>query len=291
MTDQTSYETPKRRSLWRRIVDWLRGDSQPVAPPEPAKSFVPAKQEKVEYQPSSEDEPMTVLCQGDVFEFQVYVDLLWSTHVMPYEELTHQAREYTASARDTVRERAWKVARAYSPYQAVEAEAAIQAELDSGWCYSDDAGLVRCTAKVRVLPDPRVREHLRPFSLLELEVEAEASLGRLRVERLGELTHRWQKLFEEIGHGPTVVHAAQMTKPDFATVVARLAGQRRDSATKLIDLLHQTTKDHQHLGLYEFANAYDSALQAFRKQMGLDDSLWSAQPSSVDSGPGTKEKS
>ncbi|RKR87248.1 hypothetical protein BDK92_1522 [Micromonospora pisi] len=270
--------TPRRRGLWRRFVEWLFGTDETPEPPRP-EPVTPVRLREVSYQPSDSDRVFTPLCLGDVFEFQVHADLVWSTDAITYTELVEQAKEYGPSAHDTVRERVWRVARTFSPYHAADAEAAIQQELDQSWCYSrDDQTMVRCTAKVRVLPDPRVRQHLLPAAMRELDTEAQATLGRLRAARVEEITERWRALLDELGHGPAVVHAAQLTEPAFAAVLQQLTSRRRASAMELVDVLRQATKDHENVGLFEFANAYDTALQAFRKEMGLEPGAWFNEP-------------
>ncbi|AEB43135.1 hypothetical protein [Micromonospora maris] len=268
MSSTTLHSSPPRRSLWRRLVDWWRGEEQPFpAPP-------PAPMEEVIYQPAGDGAVITALCAGDVFEFQVHTDLVWASREMSYATLTEQAREFGSSARDTVRERIWAVARTFSPYHCAEAEKAIQKELDGDWCYSGPNGKVRCRAKVRVLPDPRVREHLLPYALQQLDVEARATLGLLQAARFEMLTERWRDLLHDLGHDAKVGYAAQLTDADFAAVVGRYANHHRASVLELADVLRQAGKDHERVGMYEFANAYDKAVQAFCKQMGLDDRSW-----------------
>ncbi|MBQ1069434.1 MULTISPECIES: hypothetical protein [unclassified Micromonospora] len=255
-------DTP-RRNLWRRLVDWFRGTSPtgPV-PPHPLPEVV--------YQPAGDGSLVTALCAGDVFEFQVHAHLIWSSRDMTYDELTEQAGVFSSSARDSVRERIWAIGRTFSPYHSAAAEQAMQEALKSDWCYSGDAGKVRCRAQVRVLPDPRVREHLLPYALQELDVEANATLGTLRAVRFGELTGRWRDLLDSLGYDAKVAYAAQLTDPAFAGVLARLVNHRRASVLELADVLRQSAKDHEHVGMYEFATAYDLAYQTFCKQMGID---------------------
>ncbi|MER7166188.1 hypothetical protein ABT336_08975 [Micromonospora sp. NPDC000207] len=257
-----------RRSLWHRIVDWFRG-APTTAPPPPPPPPVPLVE--VVYQPAGDGTVSTALCKGDVFEFQVHTHLVWSTREMTYDDLTTQAAEYSSSAQDTVRERIWKVARGFSPYHAAQAEEEMQKALESDWCYSGVRGKVRCAARVRVLPDPRVREHLLPYARQELDVEANATLGGLRAARFEAMILRWRKLIETLGHEAVVRYAAQLTDRPFADVVTRYGEDRRAAVQELVDVLGQASRDHEHVGLYEFADAYDQAVQAFRKQMGLDE--------------------
>ncbi|WP_446212872.1 hypothetical protein [Micromonospora sp. IBSANI012] len=281
MSSKKSETDAPRRSLWRRLVDWFRGTRKEE--PKPTER-IRQRLEDVVYQPSGDGPVVTALCAGDVFEFQVHTHLVWSSREMDYDELTEQAGEFTSSAQDAVRERIWEVARTFSPYHSAAAEKAMQQALDTDWCYSGDAGKVRCRAKVRVLPDPRVHEHLLPFALQELDVEANASLGLLRADRFEQVTVRWRELLDSLGHDAMVAYATQLTDPAFATVFARFVNHRRASVVELAEVLRQASKDHEHVGMYEFANAYDKAVQAFCKQMGLDEGGWPV----IDSEPAAK---
>ncbi|SCG67950.1 hypothetical protein [Micromonospora coxensis] len=252
----------RRRSLWRRLVDWFRGAPRPT----PSIS-----NEEVIHQPTDDIARVSALSHGDVFEFQVDTALVWSSRQMSYDDLVDEAREFTASARDTVRERIWQVARGFSPYQSAAAEQAIQQALADTWCYRGAAGTVHCSAKAWVRPDPKVRDHLMPFELRELELEANTALALLRADRFEEVARRWQRLFDELGHDAMVAYAAQLTDPAIAGVVTGLVNHRRASAVELADVLRQASKDHEHVGLYEFAAAYDAALQNLRRQMHLDE--------------------
>ncbi|MEV4845000.1 hypothetical protein AB0K20_17515 [Micromonospora matsumotoense] len=262
MSIPTTGRTVARRSLWRRLVDWFRGTPLPPGPV--------TRDEEITYQPTDDSTLLTALCQGDVYEFQVHTTLVWSAF-LPYHDLVAEAGEFTASARDTVRERIWEVARRFSAYQSVEAEEAIQEALTPQWCYRGASGMVRCRAKVRVLPDPRVREHLLPFERRKLDLEANTALALLRADRFEQVARRWQQLFDTLGHDAMVAYAAQLADPTVSVVVTSLVNQRRASAVELAKVLQQASKDHENVGLYEFASAYDAALQTLRRQMHLDE--------------------
>ncbi|MEV6707404.1 hypothetical protein [Micromonospora wenchangensis] len=274
MSIPTSGRTVARRTLWRRLVDWFRGTPRGQGPWD----------EEITYQPTDDSTLLTALCQGDVYEFQVHTTLVWSAF-LPYRDLVAEADEFTASARDTVRERIWEVARRFSPYQSVEAEQAIQEALTPQWCYRSAAGMVRCRAKVRVLPDPRVRDHLLPFEQRKLDVEANTTLALLRADRFEQVARRWQQLFDTLGHDAMVAYAAQLADPAVSAVVTNLVNQRRAGAVQLVDVLREASKDHENIGLYEFASAYDAALQTLRRQMHLDEGGFPI--AAVDSGAGS----
>jgi hypothetical protein len=53
-----------------------------------------------------------------------------------------------------------------------------------------------------------------------------------------------------------------------------LRRERRTSTEALVEALRGARGDHQEAGLYEFADAYDKALSAFCKEMGLSPFSW-----------------
>ena len=69
-------------------------------------------------------------------------------------------------------------------------------------------------------------------------------------------------------------YAASLTDEAFAGVLHGLAAHRMQLTTDLAAVLQQAAANHEHVGLYEFANAYDKALQSFCRQMGLDPFAW-----------------
>ncbi|WP_250034174.1 hypothetical protein [Paractinoplanes maris] len=251
---------PPRRSLFRRIKDWFLG--------EPGQ---PAELEPVSYRPAGERSPLVALSRGDVYEFQVSLDTEWTADKMPYDTLIKQADKYRTSADDTHRRRIWQIARSYGPHQAAEAEDAIQRALGT-MCYDTEDGQVRCTTYFRVTPDGRVREHLTPYLLREIDVDREAVLARQRVESVREITTRWSELLTDLGVSPVQLSSAALADPAFAAELGRLADDRRLTARQLVEVLGEAAKDHGQLGMYEFVELYASAIAAFQRQMEVQDS-------------------
>ena len=232
--------------------------------------------EPVFYRPTQPGNPIVALSRGDVYEFQIFADIEWSSDAMRYSELTRQAEEYTASASDDLRRRVWQTARRFGPHEAARTEAELRSTLGS-WCYETGAGRIRCTPFVRVLPDPRVREHLTPYALREINADSEAALSRQRIALVREFVGSWSSLITELGVSPVKLAAAAMTDGGFATMLGQLAERRRLSAKELVDVLGQASNDHEQLGMFEFAELYATAVAAYRRQMEVEDSKFIEQ--------------
>ena len=278
-----SSESTRRPSIWRRF--WNRifppVDPRPVPPPVLDPPPTPAPRERVYYRPHQAETPILALCRGDVFEFRIFADVEWSSKDMRYEELVRQAGEYAASVGDDLRRRVWQTARRFGPHEAARAEAKLRHVLGS-WCYETDAGRVRCAPFVRVTPDPRVQDHLKPYVLHEIEADSRATLARQRIELLREIVGLWSKLVTDLGVSPVKLGAARLADDDFATVLRQVAEHRRLSTKELVDIIGQASDDHRQLGMYEFAEMYASAVDAYQRQMEVKDSEFIAQVMNIE---------
>jgi plasmid stabilization system protein ParE len=252
MSSQYSDQPSGWRRFWNRIF--------PPRPRPTPSSAVPA--EPVYYRPTQPGKPIVALSRGEVYEFQIFADLEWSSDAMRYSELTRKAEEYTASAGDDLRRRVWQTARRFGPHEAAKTEAELRSTLGN-WCYDTDAG--------------RVREHLTPYVLREITADSEAALSRQRIALVREFVASWSILLTELGVSPVKLAAAAMTDGGFATMLGQLAERRRLSAKELVDVLGQASNDHEQLGMYEFAELYATAVAAYRRQMEVEDSKFIEQ--------------
>ncbi|MEV6298730.1 hypothetical protein AB0M02_04915 [Actinoplanes sp. NPDC051861] len=260
-----------KKSLWRRFIEWFKGTEPVPAPPPPPLPVIPTPPlPEVKFRPAEPRDTIAVLSRGDVYELRIHADLEWSTSAMTYAELMRQAGEYTGAAHDELRRRVWRIGRNYGPHQAAQAEAEMRRQAGD-WCYDTDKGLIRCVADIRVVPDERVREHLVPYALREIDLDAEAVLGHQRADLLEKLVARWRTLLTASGASPITVAAAQLSDPAFAAVLNLLAEKRRAQGRELVDVLGQATRDHEQLGLFEFAEMYASAAAAFLSQLNEED--------------------
>lgn len=251
-----------RKPWWSRIAGFFRGKS--------GSTVQPTLIGESTYRPTEPREPITVLSRGDVYEFRVEADLEWTTTTMPYEDLTAVAGEYTAAAHDELRRRIWRIGRKHGPYHAVQAEAEMR-RLATDWCYDTPRGRIQCVADIRVRPDERVREHLVPFAQREIEMEAESALGNQKAEMVRALVSRWHTVLSEVGVGPISVAAARLSDSGFATVLDRLATERRDRDLDLVGVLRQASMDHEQLGMFEYAEMYAAAVASFLAQLTEED--------------------
>jgi len=276
-----SSESTRRPSIWRRF--WNRIFPPPVTPEPPAGNPVlpPVPPERVYYRPSQAASPIQALCRGDVYEFRIYADIEWSSKAMRYEELVRQAGEYTASVGDDLRRRVWQTARRFGPHEAAKAEAKLRHVLGS-WCYETDAGRIRCAPFVRVLPDPRVQDHLTPYALREIDADSRAALARQRIELIREIVGLWSKLITDLGVSPVKLGASRLADTEFANVLRQVAEHRRLSTKELVDIIGQASHDHQQLGMYEFAEMYASAVDAYQRQMEVKDSEFIAEVMNIE---------
>jgi hypothetical protein len=287
--------TPKK-GLFARWREWWRGRrrnkyAQPTTPTveqvaeweSPALGSVePVRPEAyAELAPSAE--PLLLAADGDVFEFHVLPHFRWHSREMSVEQLRRRAGALSAEARDELLKRSWSLARTCDPVDPVEAEKLINSELSDGWCYEGEEGLVKCRPTVRVRIDPALRDRMRPTRLEAQAMKENLRLGLLKAAHAKQLTEEWLQVIAHLERSGElspvqrqflVPFAAALADGDFATEVDTLRTVRRTGAVALANVLNQATKNHEEIGLFEFANAYDKALNSFSQQMGLTPFSW-----------------
>jgi hypothetical protein len=270
----------ERKSIfaWFKRLFGRRASEVPPAPEPPAAPPAGPKPEAV-IEPPTSNEAIRLPARGDVFELHLHADFTWSSSQLNQTDLEACATRYAENAQHQVRKRLWPVARRFQPLQTDEAEAALNAEIEDGWCYEEISGTVRCKPTVRVVLDPRVADQQRPFHIRDLDMRAEHGLGLLKAELAQELTQTWMETMaalEDLGElGRTerqflVPFAAALADDGFAVVATELANVRRARTMDLAKVLDSARRGHEQAGLFEFASAYDKALRAFCRQMGLD---------------------
>ncbi|MEW2301328.1 hypothetical protein AB0958_15325 [Streptomyces sp. NPDC006655] len=286
----------RKKGFWARLRDWWRGSgehgrarttgatSEHVAEWEsPALlSVEPVRPEAyAELAPAAE--PLLLAAEGDVFEFQVLPHFRWHSSELSVEQLRRRAGALSAEARDELLKRAWPLSRTCDPVDAAKAEELINSELSEGWCYEDEDGLVKCRPTVRIRIDPALRDRMRPTRLDAQAMKEDLSVGLLRAEHTRQLTELWLQVIAGLEHSGVLTpvqrqfllpFAAALTDSDFAAATDALRTVRRTGAVALANVLNQATKNHEEIGLFEFANAYDKALNSFSQQMGLTPFSW-----------------
>ncbi|ASN24882.1 hypothetical protein LK07_13445 [Streptomyces pluripotens] len=273
------------RAWWRSRYDNATEEDTDAAWPDTDQSETAAPRKKVFVQSLVQKTPLSVAAQDGVFSFEVFPVFRWSSREMSRDTLTTRVRQHEEAARDELLRVAWSAARACDPADPVAAEHAINARLatDGNWCFDDAQGFIRCTPSVRVRMDPAVREHVLPYRLDALTLRETEEVGGLRAERTRKLTEAWLKVISELELlGELDAHqrrllvpfGAALADPDFRKVMEALRRERRTSTEALVAALKGARGDHQEAGLYEFADAYDKALSAFCREMGLSPFSW-----------------
>lgn len=243
----------------------------------PAATLLP----EVTIEPSGSDEPLRLPAQGEVFELHLLVDFKWISSQLSRSALEERATTHTENARHEVQRRLWAVARGIAATETAEAETALNAKLKDGWCYESESATVRCQPSVRVRLDPRLADRLLPFQHRELDMNEEHRLGMLKAELTEVLSKAWMKSVKLVETADEFVvseeqaqflapFAAVLADGDFASVMIQLAQKRRQLTVELKNVLDDARRGHEQAGLFEFASAYDRAVQAFSRQMGLD---------------------
>lgn len=240
--------------FWNSIRNWFRGGNRNW-------SSVTVSERR------TSTAPLIVPADGDAFHFRVNYEIIWTARGMSHSTLLRRADEYAASAERTLFTRVWPIGRGYLPQHPQAAEVGMNQELTEGWCYDD--GTVSCSTTVQVLPDERVVTKQLPLweQLVEMDLKHRVELRRIGIT--DDLLTRWRDLIERFGDSPLVIHAAVLADTELATVLRGLNNERTAKATELADVLREASNAHVHVGLFEFANAYDTALRSFEREAGL----------------------
>jgi len=267
----------ERTGLWRRLSAPQRGTRQHAAA-----TLLPAVPIAA-YEAPADPEPLVVPARGDAFSFYLLTQFRWAASGLTVAELERRCATYTIKARSAVLRRVWATARRFDPGDTDRAEAAIGKDLASGWQYAIDGVTITCTPTVLVTADPELREHRRSVELRRLALRAEVELGTARADTVHRLAERWLEVLGQLeAHEmlrPEVrqlllPYAAALTDETFGAVVHSLATHRLQLTNDLASVLQQAAANHERVGLYEFANAYDKALRSYCRQMGLDPFAW-----------------
>ncbi len=224
--------------------------------------------------------PLIVPAFGEVFDLHVIVHLKWSCDTVDEVVLERLARERRDAALYIVGRIVRDRARACDPTDPARAQAVINEAkgIREGLCYREEEHTIMCRPSVQVLMDPRLREKLLPLETERVELHYQHRLGVLRDKQMRQRAEDWlqafQKLeeFDRLGKDERqflLRYAAMLVDEEFAKVVSAMADDRQVRYTQFAEVLDRATRDHERLGLFEFASAYDKALQTFCRQMGV----------------------
>lgn len=266
--------------MWRKVFG--RRPAEPT-PPEPAPPAAPSVE--VAYEPPDTAETLAVPALGDVFQFHLIPHFRWSSTQMNTATLAERAVLYADQARTTLLHRVWATARTLDPQSPAIAERTINdsKEMREGWCYPDEKGTIQCSPSVRVMIDRRLHDQRLPFMTRELDMNEAHRLGLLRADHVLRLTERWLQVVKELEQLQVlgrderqflVPLVSRLADEGFAAVMGDMAGSRFVRAQQLANVLAQARAGHEQFGLFEFANAYDKALQTFCRQMGISPFAW-----------------
>jgi hypothetical protein len=221
-------------------------------------------------------EDITVLAQGDVFAFQVALELTWGSADLDETQLRAAMAEYRGDARARVGRRVAGRAHHAQPDRVFELEQEVNAELArADLAYAWDDATIRCTPQVRVGIDRKLREALREPLLRRIVRDCQHEYDMHQVELLNELAGRWSEVLEKLHDLPFILHAAQLTEEQFAKTIGQLSESRQRELTELTELhtlLQAAIKDGTQLGIggYEWAETFDRTLQSYIRAKKLD---------------------
>lgn len=214
--------------------------------------------------------PFTVPAQGDAFDFQVHATFAWTAHRMTKPDFQQRVDARMSWATSIVIEEAARGAREFFPHQANGLERTLNNRF-AGLTWPGENPL-RFSARVRVQPDSRVRERLRPYWEERIKLECEHELNLLRAAHADELTRRWRAVFDGLEKELSTPHPAQLAGDRFAKVFGEYLEERRKIVPDLVTLLEQAIKGNELvMGPLEYTEAWDLALRTYRKQYGLAD--------------------
>ncbi|MGY4912894.1 hypothetical protein [Micromonospora aurantiaca (nom. illeg.)] len=215
-------------------------------------------------------QPLLVPAKGDAFDFRLYAVYVWTAHRMTFEELRFRAEGYLTWACGILREQAVDLARRHEPHRSHELEQALNAHL-SGQRWPRQGTTPSFTAQVRVSPDERVRERLRPYWEDRIKLECDHELQKVRARQADDLTRRWCAVLQNLEGDPVTMHAARLTGEQFAEVFRRYVAERRETVPELVELLREAVRGHNDLnmGPSEYTQAWDAALRTYELQHGL----------------------
>jgi hypothetical protein len=218
-------------------------------------------------------DPILLPAEGDAFDFRVRPVFTWHSERLTAPELDSWIARLCSKARRTVLDAAADVARSFPPHRARELEARLNEDLqDRSWSHTEDGVTLRYEVRVRVEPDDRVREQMRPFWERRIRMECEHELDRRRAELVDELTQMWSSILEKLHEDPLTSHAARLGEEQFATVFGEFVADRKQGILQIVELLREAVKQQGTLGLgpSEYTKSWDAALEALLRQYGLD---------------------
>ncbi|MGC5032042.1 hypothetical protein [Micromonospora sp. DT229] len=261
-TPQVRHGVPTQRRRWWHAIFPPTAVPAPPPPPAVAPARVTFRQEV--------PQPLLVPAKGDAFDFNLHVVYLWTATGMTFDALRLRAEALLPWACGIVRERAVDLAREHEPHRAHALERALN-DLLGQQRWPQEGHLPQFSVRIRVSPDERVRERLRPYWEQRIALECEHELEKIRTWQADDLTRRWAAVLQNLQDDPVTAYAARLTGQQFAEVFHHYIAERRDIVPGLVELLREAVKGHGDLGLgpSEYTQAWDVALRTYERQQGL----------------------
>lgn len=261
-------------SLWARILRWWRDLSRPIEPEVIIAEPIPVPPPRLPDLRIRQEapEPVLVPARGEAFDFRIHPSYTWTAKDMPYEEFRQRVEGYLGWASGVVRDQSADLARRHDPHRSHQLERVLNDHFAGEfWPRSGDGP--RFTVQVRVLPDQRIRDRLRPYWEERISLECAHELATLRTRQAEQLTNSWREVLRSLDGDPVTRHAARLTEKQFAQVFGEYADELRRATPELVTLLREAVKGHHDLGLgpSEYTEAWDAAIRTHERQHGLAD--------------------
>ncbi|MEU0553232.1 hypothetical protein [Dactylosporangium sp. NPDC006015] len=251
---------PGRHRFRQLLADWW----QPLPVDQPV-----VETDLVESRPSV---PLALAAKGDAFDFSVRPTFTWYAKRMTRTQFELLVDTYTPDAVHELRVRTERVARTFEPHRSAQLERELTARLAvKDWTMGAAAKRLICRPEVFVLPDPRVRASMQPYWQRRIEMQSEHELAMRRAELTRERTEAWSKVMKALEADPRSRHAASLVDNQaFAETFKAMTQGRKDELLKLIDMLERAGRSYNAIGLYEYAEGLDAALNEYRKRAEVD---------------------
>ncbi|MFF9864248.1 hypothetical protein ACF1G0_02285 [Streptomyces sp. NPDC013953] len=217
--------------------------------------------------------------KGGGFDFHVDVRCHWCAEGRYDQTALHRTLEdHLAAMPQRLAERVRDVARAYEPFRAEDAEAAVNEALQEGECF--DNGLVTCRTVAFLRPAPEVAEQQRQAALELQRIEHRYARSALQVRLLSDVTEEWRVFLagglagvrqdEEASSWLTPWAVLLAEQPDkAATEVGDMFRQRQAQFEHFVKLLGRQKKEYEARDLFEFVVANEQQLGHAMRLFGL----------------------
>jgi len=189
--------------------------------------------------------PLIVPALGYVHHFKVHAAFLWHSDGLPREVLAAHVQHFMPYATRELKAVAASCAREHSPHHAQELEVKLQQVLEERGQrrYRQGGDEVTWHPSIWVDLDDRVKQAVEPYWEQLIKLDCEHTVQVKRAEYAEQLSHRWLAVLTDLVGSPLADSAAHMTANELASVVEKIASDRRTAESKLESLLEQRIRD------------------------------------------------